>query len=130
MSRKDAPTPWSTPPERWEQLKPLANEMRSTPTSAEKHLWRYLRSKGLGVKFRRQHVFHHFIVDFYCSEARLVIEVDGAIHDYKVVEDGARQEFLENLGLRVLRFTNGEVLQNTAAVLQRIGEVLLEQQRS
>ena len=75
----------------------------------------------------RQHVFHRFIVDFYCHEARLVIEVDGAIHEYTQEEDALRQEFLESLGLRVLRFTNGEVLQHTRAVLKRIGEVLIQQ---
>ncbi len=126
-SEFDTPqVPWSTPPELWEKLKPLANQMRSEPTPAENHLWRFIRKQALGVKFRRQHVFHRFIVDFYCREAHLVIEVDGAIHEYTQEEDALRQEFLESLGLRVLRFTNGEVLQHTQAVLERIGEVLAE----
>ena len=118
---------WLTTPELWEKLKPLANQMRSDPTPAEKHLWQYIRREALGAKFRRQHVFHRFIVDFYCYDARLIIEVDGNIHEYTQEEDAIRQEFLEGLGLRVLRFSNGEVLQQTQAVLERIGEVLIEQ---
>ncbi len=99
--------------------------MRAAPTVAENHLWHFIRKQALGVKFRRQHVFDRFIVDFYCHEVRLVIEVDGVIHEYTQEEDAIRQEFLESLGLRVLRFTNGEVLQYTQAVLERIGEVLV-----
>ncbi|MBA3875053.1 MAG: endonuclease domain-containing protein [Anaerolineae bacterium] len=127
-SEFDTPqVPWSTSPDLWEKLKPLANQMRATPTPAENHLWRFIRKQALNVKFRRQHVFHRFIVDFYCHEARLIIEVDGVIHEYTQEEDALRQEFLESLGLRVLRFTNGEALQQTPAVLERIGEVLFEQ---
>lgn len=100
--------------------------MRAEPTLAENHLWRFIRRQALGVKFRRQHVFDRFIVDFYSHEARLVIEVDGIIHEYTQEQDAVRQAFLESLGLRVVRFTNGEVLQQTPAVLEQIGEVLLE----
>src|SRR4051812_39939218 len=95
-------TPWATPPELWEKLKPLAKQMRAEPTLAENHLWRFIRKQSLGIKFRRQHVFDRFIVDFYAHEVRLVIEVDGAIHEYTQEEDGVRQEFLESLGLRVV----------------------------
>ncbi|MEP6984760.1 MAG: endonuclease domain-containing protein [Chloroflexota bacterium] len=118
---------WPTKPDLWDKLKPLASQMRCAPTPAENHLWQYIRREALGAKFRRQQVFHRFIVDFYSREARLIIEVDGTIHEYTREEDAIRQEYLENLGLRVLRFTNGEVLQHTQAVLERIGEVLIEQ---
>jgi len=118
---------WKTSPELWLKLKPLAQEMRREPTAAENILWQRLRRKSLsGYKIRRQHPFDRFIVDFYCAETRLVIEVDGVIHEQTQEYDAVRQEFLEYLGLRVLRFTNGEVMQNTDAVLERIGEILDE----
>jgi len=99
--------------------------MRGEPTAAENHLWQRIRKQQvLGFKFRRQHTIDRFIVDFYCTEARLIIEVDGIIHDDQQEADQLRTEFLETLGLRVLRFTNGEVLQQTDGVIERIAEVL------
>mgnify|MGYP001770978009 FL=1 len=74
---------WQTSSELWEKLKPLARQMRREPTPAEDKLWQKLRHKQiLGYKFRRQHTIDRFIVDFYCGEARLVVEVDGEVHDY------------------------------------------------
>jgi very-short-patch-repair endonuclease len=111
----------------WHILKPLSKQMRHEPTPAEDHLWQHLRNRRtFNVKFRRQHAIERFIVDFYCADAHLIVEVDGSIHDYTQEHDALRQAFLESLGLRVLRFTNGEVLLETDAVLERIGEVLLE----
>ena len=96
---------WHTTPDLWERLKPLAREKRHTPTEAEDRLWQMLRRHQLaGLKFRRQHPIERFIVDFHCTEARLVIEVDGPIHHYSREEDAIRQELLEALGLRVVRF--------------------------
>ena len=110
----------------YHKIKPLARQMRREQTAAEKHLWQRLRHKQVGgYKFRRQHVIDRFVVDFYCAEARLVVEVDGPTHDYTQEEDALRTEFLESLGLRVLRFTNDEVFQATDAVVERIGEVVL-----
>ncbi len=110
----------------YRKIKPLAREMRTEPTAAENHLWQRLRRKQIhGYKFRRQHVIDRFIIDFFCADARLVVEVDGPTHEYTEAEDALRTEFLESLGLHVLRFTNGEVLQSTDAVVERIGEVLL-----
>jgi very-short-patch-repair endonuclease len=108
-------------PELWEKLKPLAREMRCEPTPAENILWQQLRNRNLqGIKFRRQHVIERFIIDFYCDEFKLVIEVDGEIHQYTLEEDMLRQEYLESLGLRVIRFTNEQVLKNILAVLAQI----------
>jgi very-short-patch-repair endonuclease len=122
--------PANTSPELWIKLKPLAREMRHTPTPAEDQLWRRLRNRRMhGAKFRRQHAIDRFIVDFYCAEARLIVEVDGVIHDYTQEEDAIRQEFLESLGLKVVRFTNGEVLQMLNAVVERIGEMMLERMK-
>ena len=100
--------------------------MRHEPTFAEDKLWQRLRRKALGVNFRRQHAIDRFIVDFYCPEARLVVEVDGTIHDYTQEEDAIRQEFIESLGMRVLRFTNAEVSQSMEGILARIGAELPE----
>ncbi len=95
--------------------------MRCEPTPAEKQLWQKLRNKQLlGFKFRRQQSIDRFIVDFYCAEARLIIEVDGEIHEYTQAEDTLRQEFLESLGLRVVRFKNEEVLNLIDGVLEKI----------
>jgi very-short-patch-repair endonuclease len=116
---------WSTNSGLWEKLKPLAREKRHDPTPAESKLWSRLRGKNLGgAKFRRQHAIERFIVDFFCAEAKLVIEVDGEIHQYTVTEDEVRQEFLESLDLRIIRFTNDEVLQSTENVLTKIANVL------
>ena len=114
-------------PELWAKLKPLAREMRHVPTPAENKLWQRLRNRrALGAKFRRQHAIERFIVDFYCADARLIVEVDGAIHDYIPEEDAIRQEFLESLGFRVIRFSNGEVFHMLDAVVERIGDMILE----
>jgi very-short-patch-repair endonuclease len=117
--------PAKTSPKLWEMLKPLARQKRHEPTPAENHLWRYLRNRQVNnTKFRRQHAIDRFIVDFYCVEARLIIEVDGSIHDYTADEDALRQEFLESLGLRVIRFTNDAVLHDIQDVLIEIKKYL------
>jgi very-short-patch-repair endonuclease len=116
---------WHTPPHLWEKLKPLARQMRKSPTPAENQLWQHLRGKQLlGYKFRRQHAIERFIVDFYCHKARLIVEIDGPIHQYTPEEDAIRQEFLESLGFRVLRFTNEQVMTNIDGVLEKIAEAL------
>ncbi|AKG24371.1 hypothetical protein IJ00_00765 [Calothrix sp. 336/3] len=102
-------------------MKPLARQMRREPTAAENRLWQRLKNKQiLGYKFRRQHAIDRFIVDFICNQAQLVIEVDGEIHDYTQQQDGIRQEFLESLGLRVIRFRNEEVLEHIDGVVEEI----------
>jgi very-short-patch-repair endonuclease len=113
------------PPELWSKLKPLARQMRQEPTRSERRLWQQVRRKQrLGYKFRRQHAIERFIVDFYCPEARLVVEVDGPVHQYTHEEDMVRQEFLQSLGLRVLRFTDDEVMNSLEGVIHQIDEAL------
>ena len=108
-------------PKLWEMLKPLGRQMRKEPTPAEKKLWERVRKKRiLGHKFRRQHAIDRFIVDFCCADARLIVEVDGPIHDYTQEEDAIRQEFLESLGFQVVRFTNDEVLNEIDRVVEAI----------
>jgi very-short-patch-repair endonuclease len=122
---KPPPIHTRTTRELWELIKPLARQMRTAQTPAEEMLWQHIRRKQIGgFRFRRQHPIDRFIVDFYCPEARLIIEVDGAIHDYTQAEDAIRQEFLESLGLRVVRFTNGEVFQQLNGVLEAISDAL------
>ena len=88
------------------------------PTPAEAALWQALRAHKLrGFKFRRQQVIGPFIVDFYCASTRLVVEVDGPVHERRSDEDAARQEFLEARGLHVLRFQNADVLDRLDSVL-------------
>ncbi len=90
---------------------------------AEKLLWEKIRGKQLnGIKFRRQHSIGCFIVDFYCSEYRLIIEVDGTIHNRTDIKeyDEERTEYIENFGMKVIRFTNEEVLKNIEEVLDKI----------
>ena len=97
--------------------------MRRRPTEAEKKLWSRLRNRQLvGVKFRRQHLIGHFVIDFYCHEARLAIEVDGDNHaeEYQAAYDNLRTAELESHGVRVLRFWNNEVLNNIEGVLDAI----------
>jgi very-short-patch-repair endonuclease len=115
------PSPATSPPHLWAKLKPLARQMRHDPTPAEDILWQRLRNRQIAdAKFRRQHTIERFIVDFYCAEAQLVIEVDGPIHDYTLEEDAIRREFLESLGTRVIRFTNDDVLHHLDAVAEAI----------
>ncbi|NMC79440.1 MAG: DUF559 domain-containing protein [Chloroflexi bacterium] len=105
--------------------------MRHNPTPEEDRLWQALRNKQLtGAKFRRQHAIDRFIVDFYCAEARLVVEVDGPIHQYSQEEDATRQEFLESQGLRVLRFSNDQINQDVETVLEQIAAALGGSRRS
>ena len=105
-----------------------AELLRRRATSSEVILWEALRGRQCaGMKFRRQHAVGPFIVDFYCSSARLVVEIDGEIHDdLDVAEHNAlRQEHLERYGLRVLRFTNLEITENLSHVLAQIAKTCL-----
>ncbi|KAM3095284.1 endonuclease domain-containing protein [Phormidesmis sp. 146-35] len=102
-----------------------ARHLRQHLTPAEKLLWEALRKRQLnGLKFRCQHSIESFIVDFYCPQHRLVIEVDGDVHDQQVEYDTARTERLNHLGYRVMQFHNREVLSNLSQVLQQITEAI------
>ena len=101
-----------------------AKELRREMTPAEKLLWQEVRAKKLGVRFRRQQIIQGFIVDFYCHKAALVIEVDGDIHDLQQDEDARREKVLRELGLRIVRFKNDEVVRNLSAVVGKIKELV------
>jgi very-short-patch-repair endonuclease len=100
-----------------------AIELRNNLTSAEMVLWEQLKNKNLlGVRFKRQHPIDIFIVDFYCHKYKLVIEVDGEIHnspENKEYDDGRAFE-MERYGIKIIRFSNREVLENINNVIARI----------
>lgn len=101
-----------------------ARELRQPQTPAEQKLWAVLRRKNLnGLKFRRQHPIGRFIVDFYCAEVKLVIEVDGESHDHQVEYDALRTAWLEENGCRVIRFLNTDVLSRLEDVVVEIERV-------
>jgi len=118
---------FTSSPEQWAKLKPLARQMRHQPTHAEDMLWKRLRNRQVGnAKFRRQHSILGFVVDFVCIERHLVIEVDGSIHEEpdQHAYDLQRQSRLEAAGFQVLRFSNAEVQQHLDEVLEAVGEAL------
>lgn len=88
-----------------------ARMLRGSMTEAEKLLWNQLRGRSTGYKFRRQHPIRSYIVDFYCHSLKLVIEVDGDVHQEitNIAYDQGRTAFLEDQGITVIRFTNHEV---------------------
>ena len=105
----------------------LTRELRQTSTDAESLLWDRLRNRQLlGFKFRRQHQIGKYVVDFYCDKASLVIECDGGIHSRTQSwhHDQNREAYMSALGLRTLRFTNEEVLNETERVLSEISDYL------
>jgi very-short-patch-repair endonuclease len=103
-----------------------ARELRGRATPAERVLWSLLRRHALGSKFRRQHPLGPFIVDFFCFDAGLVVEVDGAVHDTPCARerDAERDVFLQNCGLRIVRVRNEQVLQSPDLALAIIRAAL------
>jgi len=97
----------------------LLRRLRAQPTDAERNLWYHLRAGRMqGLKWRRQHPLHPYVVDFYCHALRLVVELDGGQHGEAT--DRYRTAALEQRGLRVLRFWNHHVLLEMEAVLEAI----------
>jgi very-short-patch-repair endonuclease len=116
------------------RIKARAKELRKRMTPAEKVLWQVLRKNQRShFYFRRQHPISRFIVDFYCHELKLVVEVDGGYHfsEEQKLEDDNRAAELDSYGIKVIRYTNDEVCRNTRKVewmidgeiLRRMGEV-------
>jgi len=106
-------------------LKGNRRQLRSNLTPAEATLWKFLqKSQLMRRKFRRQHSVGPYIVDFYCPQEKLVIELDGQHHftDAGYANDAERTKYLERFGIRVIRFENDEVFRATEAVLEAIKE--------
>jgi len=97
-----------------------AKELRGNETESEKLFWEQISNNKLGVKFRRQHPLKWFIADFYCHQAKLIIELDGDVHLDKLQKeyDEGREAELKKLGLKVLRFTNEEIIDNIENVVE------------
>jgi len=102
-----------------------ARELRQVETETEKILWESLRGKRLnGLKFRRQHPYEHYVLDFFCVKHQLVVELDGSVHDVldQTAYDEERTSFLNEHGLCVIRFRNEEIKKKLPSVLRRIVE--------
>ncbi len=112
----------------WKILKEFARDNRKNSTEAEKLLWQVLRNKQLGVQFRRQHAIDIFIADFICIACKLIVEVDGDYHNTPEQEeyDQQRTYMLENLGYKILRFTNDEIINNIGQVVSTIKKAIAE----
>jgi len=105
----------------------VAKRFRKESTASEHLLWQHLRRKALdGHKFRRQHPFGPFVLDFFCAERRLAVEVDGPIHASQREDDIRRQNLLEDAGLTVLRLPASEVEEDINAALNKIRSALLQ----
>ena len=103
--------------------------MRHDATDAEHRMWQLLRAQRfMNLKFRRQHVIEPYIVDFFCHELGLVVELDGGQHntDVGVVYDNGRTQFLEALGLKVIRYWNDDVLNRSEVVLADLWNICIE----
>lgn len=113
--------------------KKLSRGYRRSPTEAEDHLWKLIRKKNIvGMRFLRQYPIYFvyfgrnkfFIADFYCHEKRLVVEVDGGIHDNQKEYGDLRNHIMDSLGYRVVRFTNEEILYDSVRVLDTLTQLL------
>ena len=105
------------------KLAPQRKELRSRLTPAEAFLWNYLKEKKLdGKRFTKQHSINNYIVDFYCASERLIIELDGEVHNNPVSEayDDARTAYFQQMNYSVIRFENKLVFDQLEAVLQEI----------
>ena len=106
-------------------VKGAARQMRKEPTRSESLLWSALRNRRLASrKFRRQHPVGRFILDFYCQEERLAVEVDGPVHETQRQADGERQQILESMGIRFLRLSAALIESDLPAALAAIEEAL------
>jgi very-short-patch-repair endonuclease len=107
----------------------VAKDLRASATDCERKLWAILRGKQFaGLRFRRQHPLGPYIVDFYCSAAKLVIELDGGQHstDENMAYDAARDGWLKSQGYRVLRFSNEDFLKHRDMIVEAVGRAIGE----
>lgn len=102
------------------KLRERAKFLRNNATISEKRLWKFICKKSLGVQFHRQVPMLDYIVDFYCHEIGLAIEIDGSIHEHQFLYDAKRQIRLEKEGLKFLRFSNEEIKLHVFEVLKTI----------
>lgn len=103
-----------------EKTKRLARAQRASMSLPERVLWRQLRLKQTGLRFRKQHPAGQYVLDFYCHEARLCVEIDGQSHDFTSAHDDRRDHWLASQGVRTLRIAARDVLRNLEGVVQYI----------
>ena len=108
------------------KLKEYARQLRNNSTLSEVLLWQKIKNKALGVQFHRQVPLKEYIVDFYCHELMLAIEIDGDSHLYKYDYDTKRQGELEQLGITFVRFLDKDVKQNMFSVALSLEQIVLE----
>jgi very-short-patch-repair endonuclease len=114
-------------------IKEAVRELRKNQTKAEKLFWNEVRNRKLeGFKFLRQHPFlfeyeggkRFFIADFYCAEKKMIVGIDGYVHKFQKDQDMLRTNLLNEMGLRVIRFQNHEILTNIPTVLEKLKQIL------
>ena len=115
---------WEVPRDLEVKMIEIARQFRKEPTPSEAILWKALRKQQVeGRKFRRQQPIGRFVVDFFCASERLIVEIDGGIHESQKNLDHQRQQLLESLGLRFLRVSSEQVETNIAGVLTLIRSI-------
>jgi len=112
------------------ELKEFARQLRKNSTLSEILLWQKIKGKALGFEFHRQVPLSEYIVDFYCHELMLAIEIDGHTHDYKYEPDKNRQGKLESLGVKFIRFSDIDVKRSLNDVLRALEIVITEIEES
>ena len=111
------------------KLRQYAKQLRNKSTLSEVLLWKRIKGKALGVEFHRQVPLSEYIVDFYCPELMLAIEIDGNSHDYKYEQDAFRQNSLEELGITFVRFSDLSVKKEMENVIRTL-EITIEELRT
>lgn len=117
-------------------IKEFAKKLRNNPTEAEKVFWKKVKARRfLGYRFNRQYVIEHsnvmgkksyFIPDFYCFELKLIIEIDGEVHQHQIEYDEIREDILKEMGNKIIRFTNDEVLHDNGSVAKKLRSFIEE----
>ncbi|VAX07879.1 hypothetical protein MNBD_GAMMA25-1134 [hydrothermal vent metagenome] len=108
------------------RTKPTRQKLRKNQTEPEKRFWSWVRAKQLGVKFRRQHGLGKYIVDFYCTELSLVVELDGDSHftPEGIAHDAIRSKFINSHNIKIIRFTNEQIMKGKEAVLVTLSKII------
>jgi very-short-patch-repair endonuclease len=103
---------------------PRVRELRHNQTEAETAAWHLLRGRGLGAKFRRQCRIENWVVDFYCFEHRLAVELDGGVHSQpsQLRRDARKEDYLGRIGVHLLRIPNGLVLEDPEGFVRKVRE--------
>jgi len=112
------------------ELKEYARYLRNNSTLSEILLWKQIKGKAMGVEFHRQVPVDEFILDFYCHELMLAIEIDGNSHDFRYDTDAKQQGILENLGVSFIRFTDNEIKKEMFNVLLQLQQKIEEIEKS